>query len=129
LSRSDWIALIAAAGTLIGLVPAFGQYLASKRRRTKRKSPAPVELPSPPTDDKAEKPTPAYMKALACTSMAFVLFVIELVIFTWIAHLFGVAADFDTMTLPWRMGFVAIFLIPGLLLFVAFLHIMSVMED
>jgi hypothetical protein len=131
MQRSDWIALIACVGTLLSLIPAFGQFLASKKRAKTGNPRKPKATPSlSDTDPKADKPMPAYMKAFSCTVMAFVILVIELVIFGWIAHAFGVTTESTyRMPAPWLFGFYALFLLPGLLLFLALLHILGTMDD
>ena len=69
------------------------------------------------------------MKAFVLTVMAALIGIIELILFSWFAYLFGVTVDPSKMSLTWTLGFYALYLIPGLLLFLAFINIVSTFED
>lgn len=127
MTRSDWIAAIAAIGTLLALIPAYQQYFAAKGRKSKHSKKPEGSKPEPPVAD--DKPPGPYLRAATLTAMAFLLFVVELVIYSWIARLFKVSVDLSTMPLNWEIGFWSIFLVPGLLCFLAFINIMSTMGD
>jgi hypothetical protein len=99
------------------------------------KSPKKGNAPKPPKKSGLE-PTPsetpkrlnAYGRALAFTSMALVFGVIEIVLFSAVAALFGVDVSIATMPLAWLIVFYSLFLIPGLCLFIALMHISSMFE-
>jgi RsiW-degrading membrane proteinase PrsW (M82 family) len=76
-----------------------------------------------------EKPMGPYARAAGLTAMAFVLLVIELVAFSWVAYLFKVKMDPNTMPLNWQVGFWSLFLIPGLFCFLALMNLVSTMSD
>jgi len=120
MTRSDWIALVAAVGTLLGLIPAYQLYFAAKRP-TKTKRIAKNERVKPelvPHEEVNDKKSPGpYMRAAALTAMAFVILAIELVAYSWIANFFKVRIDLNTMRLNWEVGFWILFLVPGLLCF------------
>jgi hypothetical protein len=133
MTRSDWISLIAATGTLLGLIPAYRLYFAGKKsRKPKRTAKNETSRPEPVPDDgeiDAEKPMGPYARAAALTAMAFVIFVIELVAYSWLANLFKVKVDLDTMPLNWAVGFWILFLVPGLFCLLALINIVSTMSD
>jgi len=130
MNRSDWIALLAAIGTFLGLIPAFHQFVTAG----KSKKHIPKDTASQPAAGATvEAPQPrnlsANEKALGCTSMAVLLFVIELVIYSWIAHWFNVNMDPKLMPFTWLVGFACLFILPGLLILIAFLHFSSNFSD
>lgn len=129
MTRSDWIALVAAIGTLLGLLPSYRAYFAAKKPRPKS-SPKSRQNAEPPSGEAApEKPMGPYMRAAALTSVAFVLLVIELVAYSWIAAFFKVKVDLNTMPLNWQVGFWSLFAVPGLFCFLALINIVSTMSD
>jgi hypothetical protein len=54
--------------------------------------------------------------------------VVEVVVFGGIAAFMGVDINIHTMSTLWQLGFMAMFPIPGVLLFIALLNITSVMK-
>lgn len=62
-------------------------------------------------------------RALAFTSLGVVIGLVELVLFSWVAHFAGVDVNVTTMTTSWLVAFYALFLVPGVCLLYAFLTI------
>jgi hypothetical protein len=130
MTRSDWISLIAAVGTLLALIPAYHLYFAGhKSRKPERIAKSETTKPAPDEETNAEKPMGPYGRAAALTAMACVILVIELVAYSWIASLFKVKVDLNTMPLNWTVGFWILFLVPALLCFLALINIFSTMSD
>lgn len=125
MNRSDWISLVACIGTLLALIPAYSQFAVKKNK--KRKSSAISQ------EQKNEKDEPvkysAFFRATVLTAMAFVIGIIEIVIFSWIASYFNIGIDINTMPLNWKVGFFLLFLIPAVLLFLALINITSQFKD
>jgi hypothetical protein len=129
--RSDWIALIAAAGTLLGLVPSYKLYFAAKKPGNGKRGPKATEGSTEQVTTphrKADEPIPPFMRALAQVAAAFLVFVIELVLYSAAAYTFNVKIDLNTMPLNWRVGFYSLFAIPGLLCLLAFINIFGTMR-
>lgn len=140
MERSDWIALAACIAAFLGLIPQFKQMWTIEKKTTKktRKQKQNItatsgNLENPPNSEPSntvrdDKPKPLY-NAFIQTIAAVIILLIELIIFGGIAHLFGVSTDLDTMPNIWKIGFYALFVVPGLLLFMALMWITSVMDD
>ena len=129
--RSDWIALAACIASFVGLIPPFLKLMKEwkprkRAKQNKQQSDQPVSTDKKDTDVQKWGP---YMKAFVLTCMAVLLFLIELILFTWIAYLFGVNIEIGKMPLVWTIGFFALFIIPGLELFLALVNIVSTFED
>jgi TRAP-type C4-dicarboxylate transport system permease small subunit len=129
MSTSDYIALAAAVAAFLALVPQFAQLLRKKGRKKRDPDVSSAELAS------AEPPKPpepielnAFGKALVLTAYGLAFGVIEIVSFNFVARLYGVAIDVETMPTDWLVVFYALFIIPGLFLFWAFVHLFNLFE-
>lgn len=130
MSTSDWTSLAACVAAFLALIPAFSQMVRDRSARGKRKeaSEQPAEEAAPAVSTTEPKPLNALGRALILTSMAVAFGVIELVLFSAVAGLFGVTVDVNTMPTNWLVVFYALFLVPGLGLLFAFFNIVSVLE-
>ena len=139
MNKSEWIALGALFVSLIGLIPqfkqAFGISNTVKKKKKKSKkhkiannkiSNLNVELESKNEDVEIMSPM---MRILLLVIFAFASFLIEIIIFTGIASIFGVAFNLSTMALVWKIIFYSLFLVPGAFLFLAFLAFIENTED
>lgn len=124
---ANWIALAACVAAFLALVPSFSPMLKEHKSRQK-KNEAQATPPSKP--DVSDEPVRlnAFGKALALTSMALVIGVIEIVLFSAVAELFGVAIDVKTMPTNWLVVFYGLFLLPGVCLFWAAAHLFNLFE-
>lgn len=129
MTRSDWIALVACAGTLLALYPAYSHMIRIRKKSGIKSTPKTSTTAAATTNKEDSVEYSAFFKATVLTAMAFVFGVIEIIIFSWIASAFNVKVDANTMPLNWQIGFFSLFLIPGILLFLALLNITSVMKD
>lgn len=123
---SDWIALAACIAAFLALIPAFVPLLTRSKSPSKTQDNAP--LPNTAKDESASSATPApplnnFGTALVLTALALVIGVVEIVLFSVAARFFGVAVDVNSMPTNWLVVFYALFIIPGLLFFRAFLSI------
>jgi hypothetical protein len=130
MSRAEIISLIACLAAVLALIPSywlmFGNSKSKKRARSKgTESGAPVLAKDAPEPT----PMPAMVRALALTAMGFAILVIELVVFGLLSRLFGVPTTVAQMPTLWQVGFYAIFAIPALLFFFAFMVVVGMMGD
>ncbi|MBL7936676.1 MAG: hypothetical protein JNM51_12795 [Bacteroidia bacterium] len=142
MNRSDWIALAACIAAFLGLIPQFRQMSFDRKDRKKIKKSSnksslkktdlsSSELNSETAKDKSpeeQKPRPLY-NAFIQTIAAVLIFLIELILFSALAYFFNVKVELDNMPLLWTVGFYAIFVVPGLLLFMAFMWLSSAIGD
>jgi hypothetical protein len=77
--------------------------------------------------DKPEEPMSAFMRATVLVAMAFLIFIIELFVYSAAAYRLHVKIDLSTMAVTWRVAFYSLFAVPGLLCFLAFINIMGTM--
>jgi len=118
MNKAEWISLVGAFGALLALIPAYHQFFASKNPK-KAKSRAKDTTPKSQTDVPATpEPMGPFAKALGCVSIAALIFVIEIIAYSWLARLFGVSFNFSTMPQNWLIGFIALLLVPGILLLI-----------
>jgi hypothetical protein len=130
MNRSDWIALAACIVTFLGIIPPFYQILTTKKIKKKNDKPAKEQVTASPDlkiEPENQKVRPLY-NAFIQTIAAVLIFLIELIVFSWLAYVFDVKVDISTMPLNWLIGFYALLVIPGLLLFFALNWVLSVME-
>ena len=131
MTRSDWIALIAATGTLLALIPSYKLYFAAKKAGNAKRGPKATEGSAEQVaipNDKPDEPIPPFMRALAQVAVAFLVFVIELFVYSAAAYAFNVKIDLNTMPLNWRVGFYSLFVVPGLLCLLGFINIFGTMR-
>ena len=129
MSQSDWIALAACVAAFLALVPSFSGMLRTSRSRKRRQNAPAKDLPTEPATPPSERPQPhAFIRALACISMALILGVAEVVVFSSIALAYGVTVDTKTMQDNWSIVYYGMFVLPGYFLFLAVAHISTVME-
>ena len=128
MNQSDWIALAACVAAFLALIPAFAPMLRNRKLRQKPNG----AHASPPPSDSAEPAEPAKLnafgKAMLLTSMGLVIGVIEIVLFSAIATLFGIAVDVNTMPINWLTVFYALFLFPGICFIWASAHLFNLWE-
>ena len=139
METSNAIALGALIISLIGLIPQFYQAFNKKGNVNKdTKSPKVKMLDSKVTEEsesnnekiKSEKePMPYMLRILLLVIFAFATFLIEIIIFGAIAHYSGIAVNPDTMPHMWKLIYYALFLIPGVFLFLAFLTFVGNLKD
>ncbi len=142
MNRSDWIALAACIASFLGLIPQFRQMSFDRKDKKKIKklstksslnkidlSPSGVN-PKTSKDKSLEeqKPRPLF-NAFIQTIAAVLIFLIELIIYSAFAYYFNVKVELGNMPLLWTVGFYAIFVVPGLLLFMAFMWLSSAIGD
>ena len=128
--RAELISLIACVAAVLALVPSYwlmvGNNNSKKRARAKGTEPgAPVQA----NDGPGPTPMPPMVRALGLAGMGFAVLVIELVVFGLLSRFFGVPNSVAQMPTLWQVGFYAIFAIPGLLFFFAFMVVVSMMGD
>jgi hypothetical protein len=129
MSRSDWIALVACLAAVLALVPAYSGMLQLRRQRKGRKLAAAQEKQSDQAAGSEDMRQPgALMRALVCISMTLLVGVAEVVVFSWIASMYGVEVEPKSMPTNWLIVFYGMFLLPGYFLFLAAAHLSTVME-
>ena len=128
MNTSDWIALAACVAAFLALIPAFTPMLRGRKSHGKMDSTQASTSPSKSADPSEPAKLNAFGKALVLTSMALVIGVIEIVLFSAIAEAFGVAVDVKTMPTNWLIVFYALFFIPGVCLFWAAAHLFNLFE-
>ena len=124
METSNLIALGALIVALAGLIPQF--YPMFSKKKAKKKIGKTQEKVEAKTEEKQKEdiekePMPYMLRILMLVIFAVASFLIEIIIFGIIAHLFGVNIDLATMTLIWKVIFYLLFFIPGVFLFLAFL--------
>ena len=150
MTRSDWISLLACIAAFVGLVPPFTGMLRRRKRRSTRPgreveptepsvavagSEREVEPTEPSVAVAGSEKTRRHVRlnpfgnAFVLTAMAAAVGGIELVIFGAVSSHFGVPAEPASMSTLWRLGFHALYLIPGILLLGAVLNILRLFED
>ena len=142
MNTSDWIALAACVAAFIALIPAFAPIMQSRKKGKSEASSRPIAsspdensgaAPSPiesQVEKKASEPAKlnAFGNALVLSAMALAIGVIELVLFSSVAGLFGIVVDINTMPTNWLIAFYAIFILPGVCLFWASCHLFNLWE-
>ncbi|MFO0321677.1 MAG: hypothetical protein ACK504_04525 [Bacteroidota bacterium] len=138
MNKSDWIALGALLVAFVGLIPQFYQAFSKKPKKKKTTSANKVplgksnETPTLETskdDITKREPQPPMIRILVFLVTAIIIGLIELIIFSAIAHYFGVKVDLNTMTLLWKIVFYSLFVIPGILFVYAFLVFTTMFDD
>lgn len=134
MNRSDWIALAACIAAFLGLIPSFYQTFAQKKKVHRKKNSKNIENTVKTDSEEVEKtekkePMPPMLRILTLALTALVVGLIELLIFSAVAHFCGVKVEFTTMTLVWRIVFCSLFLIPGILLFFALMVLTTMFDD
>lgn len=74
------------------------------------------------------KPINAMGRTMIWAALAVATFLVELIIFSLIAMLFGVSINIETMPLNWLFGFYALFVLPsimGVFSFLAFTRLFT----
>lgn len=115
---SNWIALGALLIATIGLIPQFHQAF-QKSRKTKEKEEEQIDNSKERKEEKEQTPMPFMLRILMMIVFAFSTLLIELIIFSWLAHFFEIEIDLETMPLNWQVGFYSMFAIPGVFVFLA----------
>jgi hypothetical protein len=82
-----------------------------------------------PPEQEERKPLNGFGRALVLTSYAFVVVVIEVVLFSAVASIYGIEVNVSTMPTNWLVVFYALGLIPGLMLFMAFAFLTTMFDD
>ncbi len=99
---SDWVSLLACVAAVLALVPAFAPML--KRRKAGKRAKESIQ-----PEESAAAPEPvelnAFGKALVLTTYALAIGIIELVLFSPIAGIFGARVDVNTMPTNWLVAF------------------------
>ena len=136
MNRSDWIALAACIAAFLGLIPSFYQVFQGKKEKKriveKKVTDSIKAVNSEGKTDSSEtikEPMPPMMRAFFLVLMAFIIGLIELILFSAVAHYFDVKVDIDTMTLIWKISFFSLFIVPGALLFFALMVISTLFSD
>ena len=128
MSRSDLISLIACVGTFLALIPAYkGMFGASKSATECGTPDAQERTPSEKAAVSKRKPT-AVTRALVCVSTACILGVIEILLFSQFAAIYGVAVDIKSMPTNWAAVYYLLWLLPGFFLFLAVVNISTIFE-
>lgn len=78
---------------------------------------------------KSDETMPPMIRVLGLGVVAILIGLIELLVFSAVAFYCGVKVDLITMTLVWKIAFVSLFIIPGLLLFFALMVLSSMFND
>lgn len=132
MTTSDWIALTACIAAFIGLIPAFSQLLHSRKSSKSIAIPFKLEEASNVTPLQSEPEERATLngfgRALVMTSVALVFGVVEIIIFSAVASMYGVAVNVHTMPTNWTIVFYSLFVIPGLCLLMAIAHFTTMFE-
>lgn len=138
MNKSDWIALGALLVAFVGLIPQYYQAF-SKRQKKKKNAPTtkdtstkPIETPtteSSKEESTKREPQPPMIRILIFLVTAIIIGLIELIIFSAVAHYCGVKVDLSTMTLLWKIVFYSLFVIPGILFVYAFLVFTTMFDD
>ncbi len=126
MQTSDWIALAACVAAFLALIPAFSPLF--RKTRLEEKAGSTETSSFIETEDGAAPPHPSpplnnFGTAVVLTSLALAIGVVEIVLFSAVANYFGVAVDSHTMPSNWHAVYLALFLIPGLLLLRALMSI------
>jgi hypothetical protein len=137
MNKSDWIVLGALLMAFVGLIPQYYQAFSRKSKKkkaisTKNNSTKPVETPSEEIlngESAKGEPQPPMIRILIFIVTAIIIGLIELIVFSAIAHFFGVKVDLDTMTLLWKIVFYSLFVIPGILFIYAFMVFTTMFDD
>lgn len=133
MEKSDWIALGALFVAILGLIPQFYQTFdigKSTKQKKKKKKNIPNENSTADSNEvNNQKEMPTMMRMLMLVIFAFASFLIEIIMFSSIAHLFDVDVNLTTMSLVWKITFFLLFLIPGVFLFLSFLVFVGNTKD
>jgi hypothetical protein len=128
---SDWIALAACIAAFLALIPAFTPLLRKAKSKVKEQSKGTSSFVGTEEGATTPDPTPPlnnFGTAIVLTSIALTVGVVEIVLFSAIANYFGVAVDTNTMPLNWQAVYLALFLVPGLLLLRAIMSISNMLH-
>jgi len=132
METSNLIALGALIVAVLGLFPQFYPMFSKKKAKKKiNKTPEKTESKTEeqPKENVEKEPMPFMLRILMLVIFAVASFLIEIIIFGIVAHLFGVNIDLATMSLIWKVIFYLLFLIPGVFLFLAFLTFVANTTD
>ncbi len=129
LTTNDYICLVAAIATILALPPAYQNYFKKNKEEKLNRTKIQSEGTNAQTEIVEKQPMPAFMKAFVCVAFAAAILVIELIAFSWILSIAGIEFNLDTMPVNWKIGFYAMFAIPGISCFIALLHISSTFSD
>lgn len=129
METSNLIALGALIVAVLGLFPQF--YTMFPKKNTIDKTPEKKESNTEEQHKEIveKEPMPFMLRILMLVIFAVASFLIEIIVFGIIAHLFGVNIDLATMSLIWKVIFYSLFLIPGVFLFLAFLTFVANTTD
>ncbi|HEY3327302.1 MAG TPA: hypothetical protein VGK14_09025 [Novimethylophilus sp.] len=129
MNTSDWIALAAACAAFIGLIPQFAQM--TRTKSSKEKQPV-AKATDAATEEPQGKSEPVKLndfgKALVLTVCGLAIGVVEIVLFSTFANIYGIAISTVTMPTNWLIVFYALFVVPGVFLFMAFAHLSNLFE-
>lgn len=144
METSNLIALGALIVAFIGLIPSFYQAFSQKKDKDKKKSKSsktknnvldkttvPDKFSETNTSDKKveEKPMPTMLRVIVLSLTGVIVGLIELIIFSAVAHYCGVTIDLVTMTIVWKTVFYSLFIIPSILLLFAVMVLTTMFTD
>ena len=133
MNTTEILALTACIISAVALIPQFKKSFRRKRKiATNKENNKEKNIGNSEIDEKkesTEKTLDPLQKAFILCILAAIVGVVEVIIFSWIAHAFGVEMNLKTMPSNWIWAAGFLLLIPGVLLLYAILFITSVMED
>jgi hypothetical protein len=131
MTKSDWIALAACIATFLALIPSFLTLMRDRKpkKQLKKNNQPEIKQNTEVKPENQKKSHGPFMNAFVLTIMAVVIGIIEFILFSWFAYMFGVVVEFGKMPLIWNVVFYSLFLIPGVLLFLALINILGTFED
>ena len=134
MQTSDWIALAACIGTLLALIPmyvsVFGKGNTNQSRHNLEVEENDVpENPTPQTyEGKGIRISP-FLKSLLCVSIALLVGVVQIVIFSFVASINDIPMQPEAMPMNWSIVFYALFILPGFFLALAFVLFVIALAD
>lgn len=142
METSNYISLGALFVSIVALIPQY-HLVFSKRKIEHQKSENEQRNESSATEEtyeieknieskepnESKEPMPFMLKILMLVVFAVASFLVEIILFSMIAYFCGVEVSLDTMTLLWKVIFYALFFIPGVFLFLAFLTFVANTTD
>ncbi len=133
MKTSNWIALGALIVAVLGLIPQFYSIFAKKKRNNRTTVKKTTKAEAKPNKEKEEiedeESMPFMLRILLFVVYAVAVFLIEIILFGVAAYFFDVSMDFETMPFIWKAIFGSLFLIPGVLLFLAIVTFVANTDD
>lgn len=133
METSNWIALGALIVAIVGLIPQFHSIFTRKKRNSRTAVKKTAKAEARPIKEKEEiddeESMPFMLRILLLVVYAVAIFIVEIILFSVVAHFFDVNIDLATMPLIWKVVFFALFFIPGVFLFLAFLQFAFNLDD